>query len=88
MFENHHSITKEDIKSVFKEWRPVIENQIRKDYSAKKIGKNTAIARQQVLERSEKLMHSILEHGLTVHIVIEWLEIEMKHCNKLAKDKT
>ena len=86
-FQNHHPITKDDIQAVFKVWRPIIEKQIKEDYAQKSIGKEAAIARQQVLERSEKLLLFIIGHDLTAHIVMQWLETEMERCRILAREK-
>lgn len=77
-------LSREDITAVFSRWRPVIENQIRKDYAGHRVGRETAIIHQKVVASSEELLLKIADMGLTPAIVMDWLEREMALCEELS----
>lgn len=85
--EKNTAFFREDITAVFAQWRPVIQNQIRKDYRVGRVGKQTAIAYQQVVAQAEGLLLHIADLGLTPRIVMDWLDREMELCEELAAYK-
>lgn len=78
---------REDIEAVYRDWMPVAVNQIKKDYSANRMGRKTAIAQQQVWEKGRSLLLHISDLGLTPDIIIDWLDREMTLCHQLAEQK-